>query len=240
MCCSCIPRTLFLATIASGQPLLLLPRNFRKSSSTFTIFWDSHCWCGAMAAVGRQDSKTPRSWGVTAKTAAIIMHLEITCGFTETWEKFIACENHSVQARTTASSTNFKVYQWPFQKLVSLAPSKNRKVETAISLSHHTIPFRPTVASSRRSHASHWIQSPSSRKSHSGAPWRNKTGILGIEGQSHTHQSLPVHENHWISENFDSDGVDDGIHTCSRKITNRHGAPIPSRPQLLSISSPKS
>ena len=68
---------------------------------------------------------------------------------------FIACENHSVQARTTASSTNFKVYQWPFQKLVSLAPSKNRKVETAISLSHHTIPFRPTVASSRRSHASH-------------------------------------------------------------------------------------
>ena len=49
-----------LATIASGQPLPLLPRNCRIVSSTFTIFWDSHCWCGAMAAVSQQDFKTPR------------------------------------------------------------------------------------------------------------------------------------------------------------------------------------
>ena len=48
----------FLATIASGQPLLLLPRNCFRLSSTSTILWDSHCWCGAMAVVSQQDVKT--------------------------------------------------------------------------------------------------------------------------------------------------------------------------------------
>jgi len=56
----------FSATIASGQPLPLLPRNFRNVSSTSTILCDSP-WCGAMAAVGQQNSKTPRSRGVASR-----------------------------------------------------------------------------------------------------------------------------------------------------------------------------
>ncbi len=50
---------------------------------------------------------------------------------------------HSVQAKATASSTNFNFCQYSLQKLITLAPSKKRTVETAISLFHHIIPFRP-------------------------------------------------------------------------------------------------
>ena len=52
----------FQSTSASDQPLPLLPRNLRMSSSSFIIFSDSHCFCGAMAAVNYfQDSKLSRA-----------------------------------------------------------------------------------------------------------------------------------------------------------------------------------
>ena len=62
----------------------------------------------------------------TAKTAAMM--------------KFHVKKRHhrlSTSQKPTASSTTFKDYQLPVQKLRSLAPSDKRKVERDISFSHH-------------------------------------------------------------------------------------------------------
>ena len=117
-----------------------------------------------------QDSKTLRSWSVTAKTAAIIMHLGITGGFTETWE--VSCEKQAPIICTSKSHWILYQFQSLSTALVSLAPSKKKKGgnnDRPISLSHRIIPFRPTVASHhhRGPHlAVNWIQSPSSRQVH--------------------------------------------------------------------------
>ena len=174
------------------------------------------------------------------KMAAIIMHLKRTCGFTETWEI-------SWKKGTTASSTNFKLYQYSLQKLMTLAPSRKRKAETSRNkdqpfTSFHSAP--PWHHHTTEGHASHWIQSPSSRPvtvEPQGAIKLTSSGRVVAQLKAiKTHHSLPEHENHWMSDIFEWWMMMEFKHWCSKKIRNRHEAPIPSCPQHLSVSSLKS
>ena len=89
----------------------------------------------AAAVPCQQDSKTPRSWGVTSKQLRSLMYLEVTGGFTETCE--ISCEKRHqsmyIQAKDTASSLNFKVYQ-PFS--VFTATNNPKMVLKCLSWAH--------------------------------------------------------------------------------------------------------
>ena len=142
---------LFQPTIASCQPLPLLPRNFRNSSSSCTIFSDSHCFCGAMAAVKIPRLQDLESATMSVKTAAII-HASRKNGWLHRNQKIFQCEERqhkSVQAKRHKTSTKFKVYQ------CSLLPKKGM-VETDIS-TFHIISFNsvpPDPSPHQRSHTS--------------------------------------------------------------------------------------
>ena len=69
------------ATLVSSDQLL--PRYFRKLPSTSTIFSDSHCFCGAMAAV--KIARLQDLGGAMSKRLqSLMLHLERTGGFSFT------------------------------------------------------------------------------------------------------------------------------------------------------------
>ena len=69
------------ATLASSDQLL--PRNVRKLPSVSTIFSDSHCFCGAMAAV--KIARLQDLGGAMSKRLqSLMLHLERTGGFSFT------------------------------------------------------------------------------------------------------------------------------------------------------------
>lgn len=151
---------------------LLLPRNPRECPSTCTIFCDSHC--GAMAGVNFFKGASS-----TAKTAVA----------SPKPKQFHVKKKHhrlSTSQKPTASSTTFKDYQLPVQKLRSLAPSDKRKVERDISLSHH---LNRTEAPHQR------IQSPSSQTH--GDPGFNNLSKWGGAVKSHFLLSVFVGASTW-------------------------------------------
>ena len=109
---------------------------------------------------------------------------------------------------TTASSTNFKVYQldsWAWHLPKKMKGGNN---EQPISLSHRIIPFRPTVASHHH-RGPHLALNPVAfiTPSHPGAPRCDKAGILdrgavSLNANLHWHtvliSFLSEHENRYL------------------------------------------
>ena len=153
----------FQSTIASGQPLPLLPRNFRTCSSSCTIFSDSHCFRGAMAAVKIPKLQDLESATTSAKTAAVIHASRRNGWLHRNQKKFHVKEGTTRYKKKPLDfySTNFKVCQSPFQNLRCLAPSDKRRVETDISLLYHSHSVPLDSSPHQSPHTSRWIQSPS-------------------------------------------------------------------------------
>ena len=149
--------------------------------------------------------------------------------------------HHSVQAKATASSINFKVYQlysWAWH-----LPNNERRKQRSAYQPFTSFHSAPTVASHHRTHAFHRIQSPSSRPVHWGARRPHKAGILSIEVVQLKaicgHHFLSEHENQRISNSFDSDDGD-GIQTFSKKIriVMKHlSHPVPPHLSVSSLQS---
>ena len=184
---------------------------------------------GCSQPARRQDSKILRRH---VKTAAIMIHLKNNAWLHRNLR--ISCEKRHqsmyIQARATASSTNLKVYQlhsWAWHH------SKKRNMETTISLSaFHIASFHSAPPASTHRRRPHCALNPVAfvAAGHRGASRCDSAGILrrgALEGQSILTSLLSEHENHWLSDIFDCDNDGDGLRTCSKKITNRHGAPIP-------------
>ena len=149
MCCSFIP----------GMPPLLHPINcFQETFENFLpsppFSSDSHCFCGAMAAVKitrLQDlggAMSKRLQWISASRKNTCLHRN---------HPLISCEPLSTSKKLLHLLPNSRL------NLCSLLPKKKGGNKHQPFISHHSIGSHLTPASPhQRSHTSHWIQSPSS------------------------------------------------------------------------------
>ena len=142
---------------SSSQPLhpvnrlcTLRPRYDRKFPSMSTIFSDSHCFCGAMAAVKIARLQDLESATTSVKTAAIIHASRKNGWLSRNLKKF-----HEKKAALSTSKKplhllpNSRFYQF------SLFPKK-RMVETDISTFHiisfNSVPPDPGITTPEKPH----------------------------------------------------------------------------------------
>ena len=139
-----IKRFRFHSTLAT---LVFSKHCIRSTASTASkkpskIFLLSHhtmrqpplVWCHGCCGPARP--QTPKMLRRCVKTAAITICI-LKCRLA--WQK--PEKGHLITRKKSPSSTNFNVYQYSLQKLMSLAPSKKKKGGNSHhSLSHHSIP----------------------------------------------------------------------------------------------------